>query len=105
MVPGGCLQPGLSEYDIEYRVHATRRMFERGIHEEDVELKLARGIIVEQYDEDFPLPSLLLNGQTGDGRAIHVVVAVNDSERKLVIITAYVPDPLKWTEGFSRRVQ
>ena len=29
MVPGGCLQPGLSEYDIEYRVHATRRMFEQ----------------------------------------------------------------------------
>ena len=105
MVPTGCLKPHLAHYDIEYRVHATRRMFERGIHEDDVELTLTRGTIIEKYEEDFPLPSLLLNGPARDGRPIHVVVAVNDLERKLVIITAYVPDLLKWCEGFSRRIQ
>ncbi len=35
---------------------------------------------------------------------MHVVVGINELERKLIIITTYEPDPLKWTEDFSRRL-
>lgn len=104
MVLADYLEGELAEYDIEYRVHATRRMFERDMLEDDVELMLTRGTVIERYDQDLPLPSLLLNGEATSGRPMHVVVAVNSLERKLVIITAYEPDPLKWTDVFSRRV-
>ena len=88
----------------EYRVHATRRMFQRHIGEQDVALLLAHGHVIERYDEDFPLPSVLLNGCTAANRPLHVVVGVNVPEKKLVIITTYEPDALQWADDFSRRI-
>lgn len=97
------IENSLINYEIEYRIHATRRMFQRDIHEDDVELILRNGIIIERYDDDFPLPSLLISGQALN-RPLHIVVGVNESERKLIIITAYKPDPDKWTDNFLRRL-
>ncbi len=104
MIPANAMEGELADYAIEYRVHATRRMFQRDILEDDVEFILRKGSIIERYDEDYPLPSLLLNGRVSNGRQRHVVVAANSSERRLVIITTYEPDSLKWTDGFSRRL-
>ncbi len=33
----------LVDFTVEYRVHASRRMFRRGIHEDDVETVLENG--------------------------------------------------------------
>ncbi|MBI5141030.1 MAG: DUF4258 domain-containing protein [Nitrospirae bacterium] len=93
----------LSDYDIEYRIHATRRMFQRGIHEADIEIVLKSGDVIERYDDDFPLPSMLISGRTRLNDPLHVVAAINHCERKVVIITAYEPDFLKWSDDFSRR--
>ena len=49
------LKGNLTEYIIEYRVHATRRMFQRHIGAEDVTFLLTHGQVIERYDEDFPL--------------------------------------------------
>ncbi|MDM8568920.1 DUF4258 domain-containing protein [Thiotrichales bacterium HSG1] len=46
---------------MEYRVHSTRCMFERNINHEDIENLLVNGNIIEQYPDDYPLPSILLN--------------------------------------------
>lgn len=105
MVLGDVIEGDLIDYAILYRVHASRPMFQRDISEDDVELILEKGNIVERYDQDYPLPSLLLSGTTKRGKQLHVVAAVNPSEKKLIVITAYLPDPLKWIEGFSRRLQ
>ncbi|OQY58044.1 MAG: hypothetical protein B6245_13935 [Desulfobacteraceae bacterium 4572_88] len=93
----------LTDYDIEYRIHTTRRMFQRNIHETDIELVLKEGHVIERYDEDFPLPSVLISGRTSANRPLHLVAGVNVLEQKLVIITAYEPDPLRWMENFSFR--
>lgn len=79
-------------------------MFQRNIDDEEVEFILTNGQIIEQYDNDFPLPSLLLNGQTEAGRPLHVVVGIDLSEKKLIIITVYEPNPLLWIENLSRRL-
>lgn len=93
----------LTEFDIEYRIHATRRMFQRDIHEDNVENILKFGKIIEKYDEDFPLPSALVSGVTSTNRPVHLVVGVNKSDQILVIITVYEPSSNKWTDNFSRR--
>jgi hypothetical protein len=98
------LKGNLVDYAIEYRVHATRRMFQRHIGEQDVEFLLAHGQVIERYDEDFPLPSVLLNGLSAASRPLHIVVGINVAEQTLVIITTYEPDPLQWTDNFSRRI-
>jgi len=92
-----------NDYEIEYRIHATRRMFQRFIHEDDVEAILKKGTVIEQYDDDLPFPSFLINGTGSDNAPLHVVAALNIDESKIVIITVYKPDPLKWNKQFSRR--
>jgi len=91
------------EYAIEYRIHATRRMFQRSISQESVEEVLSSGDIIENYDSDFPLPSVLVSGRTHNNRPLHVVVGINIAERKLVVITAYEPDPKRWSPDYSKR--
>ena len=97
------LKSDLEKYRIEFRVHATRRMFQRSIRHEDVESVLKNGYVIETYTDDFPLPSFLINGKSMDGRPIHLVTGVNSHEKTIVIITAYEPDAKKWKEEFSRR--
>ena len=99
------LKGNLADHAIEYRVHATRRMFQRRISQQDIECLLAHGQVIERYDEDFPLPSVLLNEHRAAGRPLHAVVGINDAEQKLVLITAYEPNPLQWTDHFSRRAR
>ncbi len=94
-----------SRYVIEYRVHATKRMFQRNIAADDVEKVLETGSVIERYDDDFPLPSVLINGKTSTDRPLHLVVGINSPESRLVIITAYEPDPERWVDSYARRRQ
>ena len=43
----------------QFRVRAIRRMFERGITEEDVAHVLSTGEVIEEYPDDLPYPSRL----------------------------------------------
>ncbi len=83
-----------------YRVHAVRRMAERGISEEDVARVIADGKAIESYPQDQPYPSRLLLGWV-EGRPIHVVAA--SAERAIIVITVYEPDARQWESGFERR--
>ena len=95
----------IDDYKIIYRLHALERMFARKISDKDVEYLLKQGEIIELYDDDYPLPSMLINGNMSNNRPLHLVVAVNKDEKKLIIITIYEPNPLKWLNNFSRRKQ
>jgi hypothetical protein len=94
---------GVENYKIAYRLHATERMFAREISNEDVEYLLRHGEIIERYDDDYPLPSLLINDYTPNKRPLHLVVAINEQEKQIIVITAYEPNPIKWLNNFSRR--
>ena len=96
------LEEDLSRFEIEYRVHATRRMFEREIFNQDIEKALESGGIIERYDEDLPLRRMLINGRSRQ-RPLHVVLVANLNEKRLTILTVYEPDARQWTSNFSRR--
>ena len=101
--PGEMKLTGVENYKISYRLHATERMFAREISDKDVEYLLSHGEIIEHYDDDYPLPSLLINGYTAHKRPLHLVVAINEQEKQLIVITVYEPNPIKWLNNFSRR--
>jgi hypothetical protein len=42
-------------------------------------------------------------GRTVEGRPLHVVCAPVPTERKLIIVTGYQPDPARWDAAFKRR--
>lgn len=95
----------VSDFTIVFRLHATRRLFQRSISESDVMNLLRSGMVIESYDKDKPFPSYLLNGKDHKGGPVHAVVAVDIDAHRIYIITAYRPDALKWVDDFTRRVK
>lgn len=91
-------------WELFYRVHATRRMFERKFDAADLFSCLNDGIIIENYNEDIPFPSVLINGKSVSGRAMHAVVRMDIESKRLYIITVYDPDSSKWGDNYSRRI-
>jgi len=85
-----------------YRVHAVRRMFDRGVTEADVQKVLENGQEIAAYPDDAPYPSRLMFGWRANG-PLHVVVAYNTQDDEQIVITVYEPDPMLWDDGFTRR--
>lgn len=84
------------------RVHAVRRMFERGVSLDDVHAVLANCETIESYASDTPYPSRLVLGWIG-ARPLHAVVAYNEIEDETILVTVYQPDPAAWETDFRRR--
>ena len=86
----------------DYRIsdHAVKRMLERAIERVEVEEAIRNGIIIEEYPDDKYSPSCLIYGQTLVRRDLHVQVSLLP---KVVIITAYEPDPDEWIDNSIRR--
>lgn len=81
--------------------HARRRLSERGITVGDIIQCIETGEIIKQYEDDRPLPSCLILGQTVSGAYIHVVVSHDDEW--LYLITAYYPNGEIWESDFRTR--
>jgi hypothetical protein len=77
-------------------------MYERGITADDVREVVESGEAIEMYPEDLPYPSRLMLGWRGT-RPIHVVVAENQEEDEVVVVTVYEPEEALWAPGFRRR--
>lgn len=79
-------------------------MFERGISEDDVQTALSAGKVIEDYPDDYPLPSCLWLGYI-NSRPIHIVFADNPAQGERIIITVYEPEPTQWTADFTTRIE
>jgi len=73
------------------------------IYESEVEEAVLNGDIIENYPEDKPYSSILINGKTGKGRNIHVVCAYNPNDDLSIIITVYEPNSLLWLDYKKRK--
>lgn len=87
---------------ILYRQHAVKRMYERGISEEEVEHAIASGIVIEHYPNDTPFSSALLLGHAGN-KVLHVVYADDIEECLRIIITVYEPNTTIWCSDLKTR--
>ncbi|MBQ9364626.1 MAG: DUF4258 domain-containing protein [Schwartzia sp.] len=81
--------------------HAKARLQERKVCLDDIESAIFSGIIIEKYPDDAPFPSCLIAGKAVNGNVLHTVIST-DGEF-IYIITAYWPDPDRWTEEFTKR--
>ena len=81
--------------------HAAMRFKQRGLKAKDIRAAVNDGEIIEQYPDDFPFPSCLILGKSANGKWIHAFMSDEGSMSR--VITAYFPDPDKWSEDFRTR--
>ncbi len=92
----------MTNQPIIFRIHAVQRMFERHIPVEAVRQVMQSGEMIEDYSQEMPDPGRLLMAKHGQ-RPLHVVMAENNKEGELVVITVYKPDQVQWKPGFRNR--
>lgn len=81
--------------------HIFVRLVQRNISMADVKHAIRTGEIIESYPDDYPYPSCLVLGINVNNVHIHVVCGSDGEE--LWLITAYYPDPTKWSEDLKNR--
>lgn len=90
------------ERKVGWKRHALKKLLERGIKRVEVFDALENCEIVEAYLHDKPLPSFLLLGYH-EKKALHTVVAVDETEEILWVITIYEPSPEEWEKDLKTR--
>jgi len=88
---------------IAFKNHAILRMHERKIFADEIKDALLNGEIIEEYEENLPLPSHLILGATIKGKLLHIVVAIDSDFKMLWIITVYEPSLDRWEEDYRTR--
>jgi hypothetical protein len=65
---------------------------------------LDTAVVIEDYPEAARGPSVLVLQQDGGGRPVHVVWGIpREAGTPAVLVTAYRPDPRRWSEDYRRR--
>ena len=70
---------------------------------DEVYFSTLNGVVIEEYLDDSPYPSVLIFGQTFGGDPVHSVWAYSKKKHWTVLITVYRPDPTRWTDCKVRK--
>jgi hypothetical protein len=82
-------------------IHAKKRMEEREVRVDDILNCIDSGEIIEQYEDDTPIPSCLILGKDMKNAGLHIVVSKD--EEYIYLITAYYPDDARWEADLKTR--
>ena len=84
--------------------HGYDELSEDSIRIRDVLAGLSSAVIVEDYPTFGKGPAVLALQSDLEGRPLHIVWGIPKGlSGPAVLITAYRPDPARWTDGFTKR--
>ena len=90
--------------DARVSAHGYDEMAEDGILAGEVLDGVGTAAVVENYPEYAKGPCVLVRQFDRSGSPIHVVWGIPKGQTSpVVFVTAYRPDPARWTEDFLRR--
>jgi len=96
------IRGAIAEGRLTWQQHALQRLAERNLCREDVVQAILGGEVIEDYPQDYPLPSALVLCRAVSG-PVHVVVAYDAEDQRAYVITVYVPSEQRFTDDYRRR--
>jgi hypothetical protein len=86
--------------------HGLRELREDSIKLRDIVAGIANAETVEEYPDYHKGPSILLLLHDSAGAPVHVLWGISKmNPDRATLITAYRPDPARWSADFLRRVR
>jgi Domain of unknown function (DUF4258) len=96
----------VNQGEIRVSVHGFREIAADAILLDDVMAGIATAIAIEEYPDFAKGPCILVLQRDRDNRAVHVVWGIaRNLTAPAVLVTAYRPDPDRWSADFLKREQ
>ena len=84
--------------------HAITKLTVEGLSRQEVEQALVSCEVIEIYPTHArPLPDCLVLGRLTEGQPIHAVIAIDEINDRVFVITVYRPDPRRWGDDYRTR--
>lgn len=84
--------------------HGYKKLFKDGILFRDLTAGIAKGEPIEDYPDYAKGPCVLVLQHDRNGQPVHALWGIaKGQESPAVLVTAYRPDPARWSSDFRRR--
>jgi hypothetical protein len=94
----------IAQNQIQISAHGYDESVEDNIIVRDVLEGVMEAILVEDYPDYARGPCVLVLQKDKQGKSIHVVWGIpKNASSPAVLVTAYRPDPTRWSDDFTRR--
>lgn len=92
----------VTQTNIVWQKHSLQRMLERDISRQEVKDAILNGVVIENYSDDYPFPSVLV-AYINKTKPLHVVIAYDEESLISYVITAYIPDDKHFKDDLITR--
>jgi hypothetical protein len=89
---------------VKWSIHALAELAVESVTTHDVEAALEHPEILEVYpDQHRFLPDCLVMAIDATGNPLHCVIAINQAQNYILIVTVYRPSPEVWQDDWKTR--
>jgi hypothetical protein len=98
------IRPLVARREIKVSLHGSRELAAEGLLLDDLATGIDEAVVIEDYPTYHKGPAVLVLQRDGTGQPLHVLWGLAAGQSSpAVLITAYRPDPERWSTDFLRR--